>query len=317
MTSVAEAPSAPKPDEPKLDDLMLAMDVVDTIRHDERLAERELSMALDDDAIIARLREIYHGQGIDVSDEVLRAGVSALREKRFAYALPKPGLALALARAWVNRRRIGRGLALLLLAGAALAGAYYAAVEQPKQIARTEITEVLPRTLREVYDIALSEAKGESAKARAQELLADGERALAQGDAEETRKAIADLTALRDELRLDYTLRIANRRGEMSAAWRRPRINPLARNYYLIVEATDREGRVIPRPVRNEETGKVETVPISGIRVSQEVYIKVLADKRDDGIIQQNVVGQKKRGFLDIDYWMPVMEGSITHWRLP
>jgi hypothetical protein len=293
---------------------MLAMDVVDTIRHDERLAERELSMALDDDAIIARLREIYHGQGIEVSDEVLRAGVSALREKRFAYVPPKPGLALTLAHAWVNRRRIGGGLGLLLLAAAALAGAYYAAVERPKQIARTEITEVLPKTLRAVYGVVLSEAKGESAKARAQQLLSDGERALAQGDTEETRKVVADLTALRDELRLDYTIRVVNRRGEMSGAWRRPRVNPLAYNYYLIVEALDRDGRAIPRPVRNEETGKVETVSRWGVRVSEEVYLRVLADKRDDGIIQQNVVGQKKRGFLGVDYTLPVMEGAITQW---
>ena len=36
--SSAAAPAAP----PALDDLMLAMDIVDTLRHDMRIAEREL-----------------------------------------------------------------------------------------------------------------------------------------------------------------------------------------------------------------------------------------------------------------------------------
>lgn len=314
MASMSEALSAPRPLEPKLDDLMLAMDVVDTIRHDERLAERELSMALDDKAVISRLREIYGGQGIEVSDEVLRAGVEALREKRFAYSPPKPGLAYRIARAWVDRRRIGRNVALLLLGAAVLGGAYYLAIERPRQVAQTEIAQILPKGVRDAYDGVMNEAKAEVAKARARELLSDGERALAQGDSEAARKAIADMTALRDELRLEYTLRIVSGPREMSAAWRRPRVNPLARNFYLIVQAVDREGRVIARPVRNEETGKTEMVSKWGVRVREEVYLRVLADKRDDGILQQNVVGQKKRGFLDPDYTMAVMEGAITQW---
>ena len=34
------------------DDLMLAMDVVDTLRHDQRLVERELSLGYSDEALI-------------------------------------------------------------------------------------------------------------------------------------------------------------------------------------------------------------------------------------------------------------------------
>ena len=39
-----------------------------------------------------------------------------------------------------------------------------------------------------------------------------------------------------------------------------------------------------------------------------------MADKRDNGIIERNIVGQKKRGFLDADYSMPVLGGTITKW---
>ena len=60
--SVAAAAAAA----PKLDDLMLAMDVVDTLRHDQRVVERELSAGRLDETLIKRLREIYKSQGIKV-----------------------------------------------------------------------------------------------------------------------------------------------------------------------------------------------------------------------------------------------------------
>ncbi len=40
----------------KLDDLMLAMDVVDTLRHQEKLIERELGQEARDTALKTRLR---------------------------------------------------------------------------------------------------------------------------------------------------------------------------------------------------------------------------------------------------------------------
>ena len=65
-----------------LDDVMLAMDVVDTLRHREHLVRRELNEKDREKALIARLREIYAGQGIDVPDAVLVEGVNALRDNR-------------------------------------------------------------------------------------------------------------------------------------------------------------------------------------------------------------------------------------------
>ncbi len=50
------------------------------------------------------------------------------------------------------------------------------------------------------------------------------------------------------------------------------------------------------------------------MRVNREVYQRVLADKRADGIISENIVGDKRRGYLDVDYRMPVLGGTITKW---
>jgi hypothetical protein len=113
----ATAPAAPAP---KLGDLMLAMDVVDTLRHDQRLVERELSADASEEALIKRLREVYKSQGIEVSDRVLEEGVKALNEKRFSYELPRPGLARNLALLWIDRTRIGKILLGLILAALCL-----------------------------------------------------------------------------------------------------------------------------------------------------------------------------------------------------
>ncbi|MCI0465849.1 MAG: DUF6384 family protein [Beijerinckiaceae bacterium] len=303
---------------PKLDDLMLAMDVVDTLRHDQRLVERELSAEASEEALIARLREVYQSQGIEVSDRILEEGVRALNEKRFSYAPIAPGFERSLALLWIDRARIGKILLGALLALFSLWLAYDFLVARPQRAAReqaaAEIGEVLPKTLAGAYADILRESKVDAASQQAAALLGDGKAALARGDAAGARKAAKDMEALRDDLRAEFTLRIVNRPGEASGVWREPLINRGARNDYLIVEAVAPGGKIIPRPILNEETGVTATVDKWGVRVSNDIFERVMADKRDNGIIERNIVGQKKRGFLDVDYTMPVAGGAITDW---
>jgi hypothetical protein len=91
-------------------------------------------------------------------------------------------------------------------------------------------------------------------------------------------------------------------------------INLQARNYYLIVEAIAPDGKVLTRPILNEETGITTTVDKWGIRVGSDLFEKVAEDKRENGLIEHNIVGQKKRGFLDVDYAVSILGGTITKW---
>lgn len=316
--AVASATTPAVAEEAKLDDLMLAMDVVDTLRHDQRLVEKELAAGYSDEALIERLRDLYKGQGIEVSDEVLVEGVKALREKRFTYAGSQPGLGRTLAMMWIDRSRLGKFLLIGLLAISGAWAANYYFITRPQQIAQMqaheEIAETLPKALQSAYDEIISEAKVEPAKTYAAQLLADGKTALAHNDAEAARKAESDMQSFLKELRTEFALKIVNRSGEASGVWRKPEINPQGRNDYLIVEAVAPDGHVLPRAIRSEETGATTTVTKWGVRVSRDVYQRVLADKRADGIISENVVGDKHRGELDIDYKMPVLGGTITKW---
>ena len=70
-------PAAPAP----LDDVMLAMDVVDTLRHADRLVERELGAEERDQQLKERLRQLYAAQGIDVPEHILDEGVDGARAR--------------------------------------------------------------------------------------------------------------------------------------------------------------------------------------------------------------------------------------------
>ena len=123
--------AALKSDE-KLDDIMLAMDVVDTLRHERFMVEKELAGEDRREALIKRLRGIYQAQGIDVPDEVLMDGVMALEEQRFVYEPPSKGLGTSLARLYVNRRK---WLPLFYTLGFIMFAAFginYYGFEQPK-----------------------------------------------------------------------------------------------------------------------------------------------------------------------------------------
>jgi Family of unknown function (DUF6384) len=303
---------------PKLDDLMLAMDVVDTLRHDQRLVERELLAAVSDEALIKRLREVYKSQGIEVSDRVLEEGVKALNEKRFSYEPPGPSLARSLALAWIERARIGKILLGTFLAVFAVWLSYDFFIARPQRAAqayaRKEITELLPKALVDDYSDVMREAKIDAARQHAAQLLADGKAALARGAAAAARKASDDMRTLLNDLRAEFALRIVNRPGEASGVWREPAINPQARNYYLIVEPVTPDGKILTRPILNEETGITSRVDKWGVRVGRDLFEKVIEDKRENGLIDRNIVGNKRRGYLDVDYVVPILGGAITKW---
>src|SRR5262245_40793287 len=301
-----------------LDDLMIAMDVVDTVRHRADLVRRELNEEGREAELIERLRQIYREQGIDVPDSVLAEGVKALKESRFVYARAPGGWKRALLTAWALRERYRKPVAMLAAALVVGWAAYHFLIARPatvaKERARIEMTETLPGALRQAHAEVLGLGSDEAARKRADVLEADGERAIRAGDREGALKANAALGGLLEELRREYTLTIVSRPGESSGVWRRPPGNSAGRNYYLIVEPISPDGRKLSLPVRNEETGDTETVAKFGVRVPSHVFDAVAQDKRDDGIVQNNAFGVKRRGVLEVDYSMPFEGGFITRW---
>jgi hypothetical protein len=429
---MAEPPTKPNP----LDEVMLAMDVVDTLRHRQNLVERELNVEERDRQLTARLREIYAAQGIEVPDRVLQEGIAALKEDRFKYTPPPQTLSVKLARIYVNRDRWVKPLAAGMF-GVAMALVLYAllirwpaqrelaALPQKLDAEHDAIVEIAPSSeasqqaeqllvdaqqaldrgdkraaeaklnelrslrrdleraheLREDLDAERETIVGmpqiSEASAKAERLSIEGQQALENGDnavAEETlaalkslrselerahqlrkelvaeSKAIVDMSripeasdkaeqleiegqqalkngnnsvaeeklaalkSLGGDLAREYELRIVSRPRERSGVERTPDINPNAKNYYIIVEAVDPDGRVLTLPITGEEDRKTVPVKAWGLRVEKEVYDTIAADKKDDGIIQDNVFGVKGRGYLKPEYRMPTSGSALTTW---
>jgi hypothetical protein len=121
MVENAKPEDAKKQEKTEFDEVMLAMDVVDTLRHEQVLVERELASDERDQALIEKVKRMYAAQGLEVSDEVIATGVAALKENRFTYQPPPRGSAW-LANLYVRRNRLAKCGALL---AAALVGLFF------------------------------------------------------------------------------------------------------------------------------------------------------------------------------------------------
>lgn len=126
----AEAPVA-------LDRVMLAMDVVDTLRHQRDLVERELDGERRQRELIARVQALYESQGIDVPAEVVAEGVAALEQDRFVYTPPPRTFAVRLAEIYVERGRWAKYALVVVL----LLGALWAAIAVPSHLQRRALIE--------------------------------------------------------------------------------------------------------------------------------------------------------------------------------
>lgn len=318
MAETATLPAEAAKPPPALDEVMLAMDVVDTLRHNESIALEELGQDGRDDSLKARLRQIYESQGLAVSDRILEDGIRALKESRFSYTPSGSAGSRRLAWWWTKRGAAGKWLAAILIALGAWTGfGIWKDSEAKRQVeaARIELAQVLPQRLQKTADAALAEARTDDAKARIEDLRADGVAALGRSDASAARADIAALDRVREQLAQTYVLRIVSRSGEQSGIFRIPRVNDVARNYYIIVEAVTPDGKVLTMPITSEETRTTQNVSMWGIRVPQQTFDAVRRDKQDDGIVQDNILGRKSRGALNPTYTMPVLNGAITDWK--
>ncbi len=287
---------------------MLAMDVVDTLRHREAHLDKLVNEATDDKALLERVRRIYKAQGIDVPDRVIRDAVEALKEERFAYQPAKPGFRRKLATWYVNRRRWGKkvagGAAAAAVIGTGVVG--YNGYQGLKESG-------LHSHFQEVATQAAAVARTEPAKAAVSAATESARSAVALGGDNAT-LAVDELERLSERITDSYTLRIVSEQGEKSAVYRFPPGRRDVRNYYLIVDALNANGKPVNVLVTSEEDNATKQTSRFGVRVTEAAFEKVKADKLDDGIIQNNIVGSKKSGALTAEYRLDSNGSAIFKW---
>jgi hypothetical protein len=306
MTAVSDAGA----DKAPLEDLMVAMDVVDTVRHRDLIIGRELDSEGRRQRLLGRLRQIYEAQGIEVSDAALAAGVDALEEDRFSYVPTADSFSTTLARLYVRRSRWLKPVVGILTFGLVIWLAWYATVGLPE----SRLLAALPVNIEATHARITAISGNDEATRQANTLAAQARQAIGEKDHRNAANLHDRMRSLLRDLETSYEVRIVSRPNEISGVWRVPDINPDARNFYLIVEAVTSAGNVLPVRVKNEEDGRIQEKSKWGLRVSEDIFEAVVADKKDDGIIQDDIIGTKPIGQLDPEYRIPTSGATITDW---
>lgn len=297
----------------ELSEVMLAMDVVDTLRHERSLVDRELQSEDREAEMISKLRKIYADQGLEVSDEVIVEGVKAMREDRFTYQSPPAGLQTMLARLYVDRGRWVKRMALLIFVLVGAWTAYRYVVVMPAERARKQLADA-SKVIDVLHAEALKAVREPGAADKIEAITNDALLAVQSGNAENINSARQALQAAHDMLKQEYTIQVVSRPETPSGVWRYPTNSRTARNYYLIVEAISPSGQRLSLPITSEEDGSVRTVSHWGLRVDQQVFERVKQDKLDDGIVNDKQVGKKQRGYLTPTYTISTTGAAVTEW---
>lgn len=312
-------------DDRKLDEVLLAMDVVDTLRHRDQVLLKEMDKVGREDQLIERLREIYKNQGIEVPDHVLKEGVQALEERRFHYDPPKSGLSVRLAKIYVTRDRWLKPLMGALAAAAIGLGIYQFGVVGPAKAksnaVQVELTETLPTELESLHADILSTTEDERARALAESYYQDGLAAAKDEQAAVAKQNIENLKLLKSDISETYEIRVVygvnpdtGQEYRNSGVFRVYGNNDAQRSYYLIVRAYDPTGKIVSVPIQNDETLGYSRVNIWGQQVSKEVFDRIADDKADDRKIQENLIGTKRAGQYNPEFTVESPGGAITEW---
>ncbi|MDW9481697.1 hypothetical protein GOB57_23910 [Sinorhizobium meliloti] len=377
-----------------LSETLLAMDIADTIRHDDRMREFELTDGDRRNAAIERLRKAYEAQGDVVPDHVLERAIDKRNEERFVHKTMAAGPRRILWTAFVRRGRYGRNAAAIL---AAVAVSYYAStfgydqlVSKPRREAERrlelQIEEVIPRDLASAIEFAEGIAKrlGDAAAIdRIGSHRKTVEAALAARNAQEAERGVLDLRAVGQELKrredsvwlvaeadaltadpiskvsdrdardalidIASQMRDAAMRGDLDAYGGaverfksfagyiltpykiqivdRPGISAGVEltdkesgvpAWYMIVEAVSPSGIVKSLEIKDRNRKPTRTVPVWGIRVTRDTYLRVRNDKKSDGVIDENVAGEKPAGTLRVNWRVDDVNGqTINYWVDP
>ena len=300
-----------------LEDLMVAMDVVDTLRHERGIATRELDNEGRRERLLARLREMYQAQGIEVPDHVLKEGIEALEQERFQYQSVEPSWKTKLAQLWVARGRWKKPIGIVAVIASLFGGAYVVTdvlPEQQQQATQEKMSAEMPAQL----DASLRRIKTITNDPEivddAQRQLKLAKQSLANNNYSQAQSYQTNLKNMATQLQQEYTIRVVSRQGVQSGVWRIPDVNQSRKNYYLVVEAINAKNKVVALDVLSEESNKSKKVKMWGLRVNQQTFQRVADDKRDDGIIQDNRVGRKAMGTLTPKFSIPTTGATITEW---
>ncbi|MFH1072179.1 MAG: DUF6384 family protein [Nanoarchaeota archaeon] len=183
---------------------------------------------------------------------------------------------------------------------------------------------ILPSELDKVYASIKAIATEPAAIDQADQQYAEARNYVETVNIPSLQQSLDKLKNMEAVLNQEYVVRVINKEGLKSGDDRyyTDKDGKRLSGYYLIMEALDANGNVLPQKIMSEETHEVKSVQMWGERVPQEVWEVVASDKQDNGIIEHDEYARKKRGYLT---WTIEMTGDndkplertgqITEWQ--
>ena len=304
-----------------LNEMLRVMDVAREMSRNRGVAEEMFRR----DDVRAELREKLMRSAQLAGDRVTEAEIDAAIEQYFAtlntYSDPKPSFTRVAAYAWVWRKRIAACVAAVAIT---LGGSYYLFFSASAPLSPTAQATRAVAAEQETSSVLVERISAMTSDpavlAQAQSLQA--ELNTTRTSTEDVTAAIAareKLAEMVDQLSATYEIHVVSTPGETSAIDRG--MGDKGSIYYVIVEARDARGNVIPQSIRNAETGRVEKVTKWAEEVPHAVYQRLKQDKTDDGLLSETLFSVKTRGTLQPEIKLPsesgvpIMLGNrLTRW---
>lgn len=305
-----------------LNEMLRVMDVAREMRRNRTVAEEMFRR----DEVRTELRSKLMRSAVLAGDRVTEAEVDAAidhyLQNLHTYNDPPSSFKRKLAHAWVWRKRIAAGTAA---AAITIGGVWYLflspiavlspAVRAERAVAAEQAT--AQRLVEQIRALANDPAIVDQAVALQRQIDASGTTA---GEVTAAIAAKNELATMADKLAQAFEVHIVSRDGAQSAIERGK--DDLDSVFYVIVEARDATGNVLPQSIRNAETGRVETVISWAEQVPEAVYRRLAADKRQDGMLSETLFATKSRGTLEPTIQIagpggsPISPGNrLTDWK--
>lgn len=290
--------------EAPLRDQMGAMALIDEMRHKQMIVQEHLDLPKRREEVVRRIREYYRSQNIEVSDELVEQGVRSYFEKRLTYeASPAGALSGLLARIYITRSSWKKPMTIGVAALTLLAGGSYIA-QHARETAATQaaardaaVFENIATQIREADEQFKSMNLAPAEQEQVAALVAAANTAVRERDTTRANESLAVLKSTLAYAETPLTFNVVDRAGVNSGVERNYSASG-GKSWYLITEAIDPSGNVVPVTVTSAESGTKKQATLFGVRVSQDVYESVKADKMEDGHVDNRVLGKKPANSL-------------------
>lgn len=329
-----------------LDEMLRVMDVATELRKQRETVEKEFAVDETKQMLRERLLAATSITGERVSEVEVDTAITQYFDTLYTYREPPASFNKTLAHLYVRRGQLSVTLVMVLaLAGVgwymlhASAGMFSRTARSSRQAVQQatspadlskrlqdnakERAAELEQSVRDMSERIKAVARDAGIPQEIERLLGELDVAQRQHDVESLTELNRRTTTLLDQLNQDYEVRIVSGANEQSGV---DRYLPESQGkgisgFYVIVEARTAAGRVLTRTIRNAEEDQLKEVTRWAERVPKEVYDRIKADKKVDGILNETLFAVKRRGYQNEEIKLvgsdnlPLSRlGQITKW---